>query len=85
MDNILAITIATVFISSFVSWIINRALKTIPSKSDLEQLRFELILKFEQEITRQYERFQSISLKRIENLERRVEKLEDIIFKQFKN
>ena len=79
MDNLIVITIASVFISSFVGWIVNRALKTIPSKSDLNFLKSELILKFELEMTKQYEKFQSIAMKRIELLEERVSKLEDII------
>ena len=85
MDSLFVVTIATVFMSSFVGWIVNRALKTIPNKSDMDNLKSELILKFEREMTKQYERLQSISLKRIDNLEQRVDKLEDLIFKQFKN
>ena len=72
--------IATTLTGAIVLWLVNRAVRDIPRKSDIDIMKAEIKLQFQQDLTKIYEQFTDKFLARLEKSEKRIEKLESWFF-----
>ena len=84
MENMLIASIVGTFTATFVGWLVSRALKTIPSKDDMNQMKASIFLKLEQDMSRYHEKITADVIQRVKILEKRVDKLEDLILGRIK-